>query len=92
MSVTDRVCLAWLGLSSALVFLLLGRDSLQARGSGRRVREVQRVRLGAAGGWLGGLAGMWIFRHKTRKGPFLLKYAAGLLAFVGLITAYLRWR
>lgn len=88
----DSVFLAWLGLCSALAFLLFGWDKFQAGRAGRRVPEAQLALLGAVGGWPGGLLGMLAFRHKTAKGSFLLKYAAGLLGFCGLIYAYLCWR
>jgi hypothetical protein len=35
--------------------------------------------LGALGGWPGGLIGMKLFRHKTAKWSFKLKYGLALL-------------
>ena len=37
------------------------------------------------GGWLGGLLGMLVFRHKTAKLSFKVKYAAGFIVWVGLL-------
>ena len=92
MRTVDQLFLAWLGLTSVLAFLLFGYDKFKAGRSGRRVSELHLVLVGAIGGWLGGLLGMLLFRHKTAKWPFRLKYAAGFLLYAGLIYAYLVWR
>lgn len=92
MRTADQLFLAWLGLTSVLAFLLFGYDKFKAGRSGRRVSEFHLVLVGAIGGWLGGLLGMLLFRHKTAKWPFRLKYAAGFLPYAGLIYAYLVWR
>ena len=43
--------------------------------SGGRIAQggVSLVLLGALGGWVGGLIGMQVFRHKTVKWTFWLK-------------------
>jgi uncharacterized membrane protein YsdA (DUF1294 family) len=84
MTILDHLVLGWFGLTSLLAFLLFGCDKFQAGRSGRRVPERHLVLLGAIGGWLGGLLGMLVFRHKTAKGRFWLKYAGGFLPFAGL--------
>lgn len=48
--------------------------------------------LGALGGWLGGLLGMMVFRHKTAKWTFKFKYALALIPFTAEIWAWLHWR
>jgi len=48
--------------------------------------------LGAVGGWPGGLLGMSLFRHKTAKWTFKLKYALALIPFAAEIWAFLYWR
>jgi len=73
-----------------LTFLLFGLDKYQAVRHGFRVPE--RVLLGtsALGGALGGLLGMLLFHHKTKKAKFriwipslLAAYFVFLLIFVG---------
>lgn len=60
-----------------LCFLLMGADKYRAQR--RRWRIPERVLLGTAflGGSLGGLLGMFLFRHKTRHPPF--RYGLPLL-------------
>ncbi len=58
----------------------------------RRVPETLLVMLGALGGWPGGALAMSLFRHKTAKWSFKLKYALGLIPFTAAIWLWLRWR
>jgi uncharacterized membrane protein YsdA (DUF1294 family) len=50
-----------------LNFLLFGYDKFQAKRGGWRISEKVLLGLSLFGGGLGGLAGMLVFRHKTRK-------------------------
>jgi uncharacterized membrane protein YsdA (DUF1294 family) len=92
MRTSDQILLAWLALTSVVAFLLFGYDKFRAGRSGARVAELHLVLAGALGGWLGGLLGMMLFRHKTAKFSFQLKYAAGFLVWAGLIYACLKLR
>jgi len=56
------------------------------------VSEFSLVLLGALGGWPGGLLGMIVFRHKTAKLTFKLKYALALIPFAVEVWAWLHWR
>jgi len=47
------------------------------------------VLVSALGGWLGGLLAMLVFRHKTAKRCFQLKYAASFLVWGGLVGTWL---
>lgn len=82
MKIPDTVALAWLATFSVVTFLAFGYDKWRAGRAGRRVPEMTLVLLGALGGWVGGLIGMQVFRHKTVKWTFWLKYALGLPFFV----------
>lgn len=84
----DNWILGWLVLASALNFLLFAHDKLRAKASGGRIPEFWLVSLGAAGGWIGGLAAMLLFRHKTAKLSFQLKYAVALIIQLGWLLAY----
>ena len=59
-----------------LNFLLFGYDKFQAKRGGWRIPE--KVLLGLIGGGLGGLAGMLVFRHKTRKNIFWFVTIVGI--------------
>ena len=92
MSTVDQITCAWLGLTSVLTFLGFGYDKLRARQSAYRVSEFHLVLPGAIGGWLGGLLGMALFRHKTAKVGFMLKYGLGFLDWAGLVYTWLSRR
>ncbi len=72
--------------------MAFGFDKWRAAGSGRRIPEMTLALLGAFGGWPGGLIGMKLFRHKTAKWTFKVKYALALLPFAAEIWAWWHWR
>ncbi|HEV2692114.1 MAG TPA: DUF1294 domain-containing protein [Verrucomicrobiae bacterium] len=74
-----------------IAFLTFGYDKWRASRSGSRIPELTLALLGAIGGWPGGLLGMAVFRHKTAKWTFKLKYALALLPFAAEIWAWLHW-
>lgn len=88
----DIFALIWLGTLSAVTLLLFGFDKWRARAAGWRVPERNLLLFAAAGGWVGGLLGMQLFRHKSAKGTFQLRYALALVPFVAEIWAWLHWR
>jgi len=92
MKIPDTFALGWFAAFSALTFLAFGYDKWRAGRTGQRVPEMSLVLLGALGGWLGGLIGMQIFRHKTVKWTFWLKYALGLPFFVAEVWLWWRYR
>ncbi len=73
-------------------FMAFGFDKWRAAGSGRRIPEMTLALLGAFGGWPGGIIGMKLFRHKTAKWTFKVKYALALLPFAAEIWAWWHWR
>ena len=89
---SDYIFLSWICAMSVLNFLVFGYDKIQSARSGRRVSEFQLCLIAALGGWPGGFLGMLIFRHKTAKLEFKLKFVAALLVWGGLIYARQMWR
>lgn len=67
-----------------LAFALMGWDKRQARRGGRRISEKTLLLVSALFGAAGGIAGMLLFRHKTRHPQFLYGLPALLLAQVVL--------
>ena len=63
---------------SFLNFLLFGYDKFQAKRGGWRISEKVLLGLCLFGGGLGGLAGMLVFRHKTRKNIFWFVTIVGI--------------
>ncbi|MFO1475957.1 MAG: DUF1294 domain-containing protein [Verrucomicrobiota bacterium] len=93
MKPVDSYVIAWVGLSSAAAFLLFGYDKWCAGRPGRsRVPEFRLALAGALGGWPGGLLGMVVFRHKTAKLSFQIKYLLSLLAWLAGLAAWWHWR
>ncbi len=89
----DLVLLLWLVLANALAFLLFAWDKFRSGGSGRnRISEFKLALIGTIGGWPGGLLAMLLFRHKTAKLSFKIKYALAFVVWAGLIYAILVWR
>lgn len=61
---------AYLLLINALALLLMLSDKVRAKKKARRIPEATLLTLAALGGSLGATAGMYLFRHKTRKPKF----------------------
>ena len=62
----------WIGLTSLTAFILYGNDKARAKKKRYRIPEKVLLGIAFAGGSLGAMAGMQIFRHKTKKLKFLL--------------------
>lgn len=87
----ELAALAWAALASAWAFWLFGLDKWRAgRAGASRVSEAALCWVSALGGWPGGWLGIVIFRHKSAKPVFLLKFGAAFLAWAGLVVAALR--
>ena len=72
---------------SIVVFILAGYDKHQARKNKRRITENTLFFLEAIGGTIGLLLAMLLFRHKTSKTSFIVKFIVILL--VQIVVAYL---
>ena len=70
---------------SFITFLLFGYDKFQAKNVGWRVSEKVLLSLGVFGGAIGGLIGMQIFHHKTRKNYFWVINGLAAVAHIALI-------
>ena len=76
-----RVFIVYLAAINVLTFCVYGADKRRAKIPGaRRVPEKTLLGLAAIGGSLGALAGMRVFRHKTRHWYFRYGIPATLLA------------
>lgn len=67
-----QILAAYIILTNIVTFWVFGHDKRQARNKGWRVPEKTLFLLAAAGGSIGAIAGMQIFRHKTRHWKFRL--------------------
>lgn len=76
---------AYLALINIVLFVLFGRDKAAAQRGARRTPETTLLALAVIGGSLGGLLGMLLFRHKTRKPAF--RIGLPLILIVQLLLA-----
>ena len=68
-----------------LTFVLFGIDKAKARAGAWRVAETTLLMLAFFGGTLGAYAGRAVFRHKTRKQPFISNlFAIAVMQVLGL--------
>ena len=74
------------GVLNLLGLLLMGTDKILAKAQRRRIPEATLLWSAALGGGLGAIAGMYLFRHKTRKRKFTLGLPA-LTVLHGLVIA-----
>lgn len=85
-----QIGVGWMLVACVWAFVLFGFDKWRAGRGGARIAEAALFWASALGGWPGGLLGMIVFRHKSAKGSFQLKFAAAFLVWAGLVYAALR--
>lgn len=81
------IFILYLALINLFAFIEMGYDKSQAKKGGRRTPEKRLMGLAAAGGALGGLIGMRIFRHKTKHASFV--YGFPLLLVLNAVCVFL---
>ena len=86
----EQIFVGWMIAASAWTFILFGFDKWRAGRGGARIAEAALFWAVALGGWPGGLLGMMVFRHKSAKGSFQLKFAAAFFVWAGLVYGALR--
>ena len=89
-SLGDQIILGWLGVMSVWTFVLFGYDKWQAGRRGARVAEASLCLASALGGWPGGFGAIVLFRHKSVKAAFQLKFAAAFFVWAALVAGVLR--
>ena len=71
---------------NVLTFLLYGIDKAKAKRGAWRIAEKVLLGIGILGGALGALAGMKLFRHKTRHWYFIAINTAALTVQIILLA------
>ena len=79
-----KYLLIYLAIMNIAAFLVMGMDKSRARNQGWRIPEKTLFLLSLLGGSLGSLAGMYLFRHKTRHWYFVLGMPLILVAHIVL--------
>lgn len=64
----------YLLIMNLFTFLIMGIDKKKAKKGRWRVPEKTLFILVALGGGIGGIAGMYVFRHKTKKMKFIIGF------------------
>ena len=77
-------------LTNLTTFLLMRSDKRRAQQGARRISERALFLSAATFGALGGVLGMYVFRHKTRHWRFKLGFPLLMLVQVALV-AYGLW-
>ncbi|MFH6961050.1 DUF1294 domain-containing protein [Flavobacterium plurextorum] len=72
-----------------IVFILAGYDKHQAKKNKRRIPENTLFFLEAIGGTIGLLTAMLLFRHKTSKMSFIIKFSIIFILQAVLVYLYL---
>ncbi len=81
----------WMTVWSLALFLLMGRDKRLARSGARRIPEKLLFVLAALGGAVGGPAGMYAFRHKTKHMSFIVGFRVlALLQIAALVFLFVK--
>ena len=88
------VLLIWVLSWTLIAFVLMGADKWKARHESRRIPEKTLFLSAILGGSLGALAGMYLFRHKTKHRsftvgmPMILALQVALVLFLAYRTAF----
>ena len=80
----EHLVLLYLIIINAAELLLMLADKLKAKRGVWRISEATLMGIAAVGGSIGALAGMYLFRHKTRHIKFTLGIPALLLVQITL--------
>ena len=87
----EHIVAAALALNFFTLVLFALDKSRAARRNARRIPERTLLLLALLGGTPGSYAGRWLFRHKTRKQPFVGRLHAIAALQAGALGAWLVW-
>ena len=81
---------SYLAVINFIGFALMGIDKYKAKKRAFRIPEATLFIVAIIGGSVGSIAGMYLFRHKTRHRSFVLGMPLILLAQIALVYAVLK--
>ena len=85
-----RALIIYLIAINILTFLIFGIDKRKARKGKWRIPEATLIGLAIAGGSIGALLGMYLFRHKTQHKKFTLGIPAIILVQAVIVYFFLK--
>lgn len=71
---TIKNIIIYLLIINIVTFLSMGIDKYKAQKGKWRIQEKTLLTLVVLGGGMGGIAGMYVFRHKTQKPRFFIGF------------------
>jgi len=74
-----EIFITYLVIINLIAFSAMYIDKRKAEQGSRRIKEMTLFTLVFLGGGIGGIAGMYTFRHKTKKPAFILGFPAILI-------------
>ena len=87
-----KYIIIYLVLINLITFLSMYIDKRKAKKGKRRIPEKTLFTLVFLGGGIGGITGMYLFRHKTKKIRFIIGFPAILIieiiAVITIVTTY----
>lgn len=86
------ILICYLILINLIAFFLMGIDKRKARTGAWRIPEKTLFLSAILGGSIGAIAGMQLFRHKTRHQSFVVGMPAILIVQILLAIAYFYFR
>lgn len=84
-SIPIKNAIIYLIVINLITFLIMGYDKHEAKIGEWRVPEKHLFLLVLLGGSIGGIAGMYVFRHKTKKWYFKFGFPAILILQIAII-------
>lgn len=87
----EKCILIYLIIMNLWCFYLFGIDKKRSRYKKWRISESQLLIISFLGGSLGGLLGMQIFKHKTRKWTFKILIPLFLLLHITIAYYYITY-
>ncbi len=87
---TTQIIIIYLVIINIIGFLVMGIDKYKAKMGYHRIPENTLFSFTILGGGIGTIAGMYVFRHKTKKRKFTIGMPLILILEI-LIYIYLRY-
>lgn len=84
-----RNILIYLLVINVIAFLAMYIDKKRAKWGKWRIKESTLLTLVLLGGGIGGIAGMYMFRHKTQKPRFVIGFPAILIIEIICVIIFL---
>ena len=71
-----------------VIFVMMGIDKAKAKNGSWRIPEPTLLTISVMGGALGGILGMYVFHHKTRKWTFRIVFFLSIVFHAFLMVTF----